>query len=116
MVAKKQNKKKVEKETECLDDCLFELDSLEQYILNSMQGGTDMDTDILLVLVRATKDKLDYFQQQYNFRVDKEDMFFVSDLGKFYHKCITGESLESATERVIKEWQQEKRKEIEGKS
>jgi hypothetical protein len=76
-----------QEETEYLTDCLKELQCLfnlvQTWELHRSETDVEVDPEILLLIVKAIRAKLNYFQRKYDFRIEKIDQAFVPDLIEF---------------------------------
>ncbi len=81
----------MEKEnTTSLCECFNELDHIEKSLNTWADEEGEPDIHILILLIRVTMEKLNYFQKKYDFKVEDSDHFFVEDLLKFAKKANAG--------------------------
>ena len=77
---------KKKKEMEPLSDGLSELYHLDDYLKECSKQEAEVDPDLALVLLRGLKEKIDYYQEKYEFLVEVDDQFFIEDYNKFMQK------------------------------
>lgn len=100
-------KKQKAEDMEALTDCLYEFDNLKHLIETSIDAKdkgehiTD-NSDILLFLVNALEEKINYYQGKYNFKVPSSDRFFIQDYADFIRRS-EGLSVKSSIEKIEKE-------------
>lgn len=87
-------KKKQQDKSKCveytrLNSAFFELEHLESY-LHECSTSCDVTADptLALFLVRAAREKIDYFTEKYNLQVAKDDLFYLEDYGDFIRKTV----------------------------
>ncbi len=84
--SKVTSKPKENQETTELDSCIFELLSAENLIKAWMEAGVEPELDVLLALIKVASAKLSYYQDKYDFQVDRSDHFYVEDMLDFAKK------------------------------
>ena len=85
-MATKKTKKEATGNTVDLCDTILELDSLKRYVQKSMEADTSLDHAILLLLIRSAEEKLLYYQDEYDFQVSQDDVYYVEELIDFIKK------------------------------
>lgn len=85
-VSEKGTQRQEVKEQDELSSGFFELYAIERLLRHCEDYEAKADTEVLLLLIRTTIAKMDYFQQKYGFEIDVEDRFYVADALKFAAK------------------------------
>jgi hypothetical protein len=70
-------------ETEMLVDCVHELYKLSEMLQEAIDKESCLPYDVAFVLTRTAIKRLEYYQEKYDFQVNREDDFLVEDLHKF---------------------------------
>ena len=69
-----------------LGESIFELMSAESLLEGWMEFDVEPDLDVLLALIRVASAKIKYYQDKYNFKINKSDHFYVEDMLNFAKK------------------------------
>jgi len=78
-----EKQKEETKVMEALPDCLPELGTLKKYVKDCEYKDVDPDRDLLLFLVNAIQEKIDYFWSKYGFEIEREDQVFMENFADF---------------------------------
>ncbi len=76
-------------ETVDLDECIFELESLQTLLETFQYHDAKISTSemaVMILLAKGASKKLSYFQGKYDFQVDIKDKFYVEGLLEFVQK------------------------------
>ena len=86
-------KKKVTSETKEKQERTIELNSsidemwrIEKLLKKCINAEISPDCELLLLLIRGAIEKLDYFQDKYDFHIEPADHYYTEDLLKFSKK------------------------------
>ncbi len=64
-----------------------ELGKAEEYLNECEKNDITPDTCLLIFLLSATREKIRYFQEKYDFEVDGSDIFYIEDFMGFLRKA-----------------------------
>lgn len=73
-------------EKEFLEDAFPELNTLEGLLKDWEANENEIDPGLVLLLVRAMREKLDYFGKKYRFEIEAEDLMFIEDYADLIRK------------------------------
>jgi len=71
-----------------LDSAFFELEHLKRYLHECSASDVKADRTVALFLVRAAREKIDYFTDKYNLQVPEDDLFYLEDYADFIRKTV----------------------------